>query len=178
MPFDLWIETVRRFLGYFKTPLWKLLDVFIRFGLVLVLAVLCYAIFAPFISLMVWAVILAVTLFPAHQALSRRMNGKPKLAATLIVLSGVVLIVLPTAVLMASFADSVQDLVVGVRNNTIEVPAPSAGTLGEISAKDGETVAVGALLGQINDGAAGAAKPAAAPAKAAAPAAPPAPPPP
>src|SRR5882757_9608780 len=55
---------------------------------------------------------------------------------------------------------------------TIEVPAPSAGTLGEIVAKDGETVAVGALLGQITDGAA-AAKPAAAPAKAAAPAAPP-----
>jgi len=49
---------------------------------------------------------------------------------------------------------------------TIEVPAPSAGTLGEIVAKDGETVAVGALLGQIKDGAAGAAaKPAAAPAK-------------
>src|SRR5205814_1348365 len=55
---------------------------------------------------------------------------------------------------------------------TIEVPAPSAGVLGEIAAKDGETVAVGALLGQINDGAA-AAKPAAAPAKAVAPAAPP-----
>jgi 2-oxoglutarate dehydrogenase E2 component (dihydrolipoamide succinyltransferase) len=58
---------------------------------------------------------------------------------------------------------------------TIEVPAPSAGTLGEIIAKDGETVAVGALLGQINDGAAPAAKPApaAAPAKAAAPPSPP-----
>ena len=54
---------------------------------------------------------------------------------------------------------------------TIEVPAPSAGTLGDIIAKDGETVAVGALLGQINDGAVAAAKPAAAPAKAAAPAA-------
>jgi 2-oxoglutarate dehydrogenase E2 component (dihydrolipoamide succinyltransferase) len=56
---------------------------------------------------------------------------------------------------------------------TIEVPAPSAGTLGDIIAKDGETVAVGALLGQINEGAAAAAKPAAAaPAKpAAAPAA-------
>src|ERR1700761_4258283 len=46
---------------------------------------------------------------------------------------------------------------------TIEVPAPSAGVLGEIVAKDGETVAVGALLGQITDGAGGA-KPAAAPA--------------
>ena len=52
---------------------------------------------------------------------------------------------------------------------TIEVPAPSAGTLGDIIAKDGETVAVGALLGQINDGAGAAAKPAAAPARAAQP---------
>jgi 2-oxoglutarate dehydrogenase E2 component (dihydrolipoamide succinyltransferase) len=58
---------------------------------------------------------------------------------------------------------------------TIEVPAPSAGTLSEIAAKDGETVAVGALLGQIKDGAAGAAaKPAAAPVKAAPPPPPPA----
>jgi 2-oxoglutarate dehydrogenase E2 component (dihydrolipoamide succinyltransferase) len=40
---------------------------------------------------------------------------------------------------------------------TIEVPAPAAGVLSEISAKDGETVAVGALLGQISDGAGGAA---------------------
>ncbi len=36
---------------------------------------------------------------------------------------------------------------------TIEVPAPAAGVLSEIVAKDGETVAVGALLGQINPGA-------------------------
>src|SRR5881275_2127430 len=50
---------------------------------------------------------------------------------------------------------------------TIEVPAPSAGTLGEIVAKDGETVAVGALLGQITDGAAAAKPAAAAPAVAA-----------
>src|SRR5499425_633081 len=41
-------------------------------------------------------------------------------------------------------------------NVTIEVPAPAAGVLSEIAAKDGETVAVGALLGQIKDGAAAA----------------------
>jgi 2-oxoglutarate dehydrogenase E2 component (dihydrolipoamide succinyltransferase) len=56
---------------------------------------------------------------------------------------------------------------------TIEVPAPAAGVLSEIAAKDGDTVAVGAVLGQIKEGAAGAAKPAAAPAAKAAPAAPP-----
>lgn len=38
---------------------------------------------------------------------------------------------------------------------TIEVPAPAAGVLGDIVAKDGETVAVGALLGEISEGAGG-----------------------
>src|SRR5580704_9837628 len=44
---------------------------------------------------------------------------------------------------------------------TIEVPAPAAGVLSDIAAKDGDTVAVGAVLGQIKEGAG------AAPAKAA-----------
>jgi 2-oxoglutarate dehydrogenase E2 component (dihydrolipoamide succinyltransferase) len=54
---------------------------------------------------------------------------------------------------------------------TLEVNAPAAGVLAEITAKDGETVSPGALLGQIAAGAAGAAAaPAAAPAPKAAPA--------
>src|SRR5262245_255420 len=43
---------------------------------------------------------------------------------------------------------------------TIEVPAPAAGVLSDIAAKDGSTVAVGALLGRIEEGAGPAAKPA------------------
>jgi len=45
---------------------------------------------------------------------------------------------------------------------TLEVPAPAAGVLSDVAAKEGATVAPGALLGQIKDGAAAAAKPAAA----------------
>ena len=52
---------------------------------------------------------------------------------------------------------------------TVEVPAPAAGTLTDILAKDGDTVAVGAVLGIL--GAAGAAPAKAAPAAAPAPAA-------
>ncbi len=43
---------------------------------------------------------------------------------------------------------------------TVEVPAPSAGVLTEIIAKDGETVGVGALLGSIGEGSGAAAAPA------------------
>jgi 2-oxoglutarate dehydrogenase E2 component (dihydrolipoamide succinyltransferase) len=54
---------------------------------------------------------------------------------------------------------------------TVEVPAPASGKLASISAAAGTTVNVGALLGAIEEGAAGAApKPAAAPAAAPAPA--------
>ena len=45
---------------------------------------------------------------------------------------------------------------------TIEVPSPAAGVLADIAAKDGDTVAVGAVLGQIKEGAGGSAKAAAA----------------
>ena len=44
---------------------------------------------------------------------------------------------------------------------TLEVPAPAAGVLSDIKAKNGDTVAVGALLGQIKEGAGAAAKPSA-----------------
>ncbi|HEV1999002.1 MAG TPA: biotin/lipoyl-containing protein, partial [Xanthobacteraceae bacterium] len=55
---------------------------------------------------------------------------------------------------------------------TVEVPAPASGVLAEISAKDGETVQVGAVLGSIDESAGGkaAAKPVPAQPKAAAPA--------
>jgi predicted PurR-regulated permease PerM len=105
----------------------SLLDVFIRAGLVFAMVVLCYQIFSPFVALMAWALILAVTLYPAHQKLARRMGGKQGLAATVLVLGGIVLIGLPTAVLMFELGDSVHDIAGRARESTLQIPAPSPG---------------------------------------------------
>jgi len=102
-----------------------LLDVLIRFALILVLAFLCYRVVAPFLSLMVWAVILAVTLYPAFRMLARRMGNRQGLAATAMVLGGIVLIGAPTTLLVGSLGDSVHDFVAHVRDDTLRVPAPS-----------------------------------------------------
>ena len=104
----------------------RLLDVFIRFSLVIALVVLCYRVFSPFISLMAWALILAVTLYPAHQLLAQRLRGRQGLASTLLVVAGLVLIVAPTALLLASLGDSVHHLIGSVRDHTLQVPAPPA----------------------------------------------------
>jgi predicted PurR-regulated permease PerM len=103
----------------------RLLDVLIRAGLVFAMAVLCYQIFSPFLALMVWALILAVTLYPAHQKLARKMGEKQGLAATVFVLAGIVLIGVPTAVLMFELGDSVHHFIGSVRDNTLQIPAPS-----------------------------------------------------
>jgi predicted PurR-regulated permease PerM len=105
----------------------KLLDVLIRAGLVFVVAMVCYRIFSPFIALMAWSTVLAVTLYPAHQKLAHRMGGKQGLAATLLVLACILLIGVPTALLMVSLGDSLQDLVAKVRGGTFKIPAPSSG---------------------------------------------------
>jgi len=103
----------------------RLLDVLIRAGLVFAMAVLCYQIFSPFLALMVWALILTVTFYPAHQKLARKMGEKQGLAATVFVLTGIVLIGVPTAVLMFELGDSVHHFIGSVRDNTLQIPAPS-----------------------------------------------------
>lgn len=104
----------------------RLMDILIRAGLILAMVLLCYRVFAPFLSLTLWALILAVTLYPLHQSLSKRIGGREGLAATLIVLVGIALIVAPTALLMSSLGDSLQQLIASIQNNSIRIPPPRA----------------------------------------------------
>ncbi|EXI70699.1 MAG TPA: AI-2E family transporter [Candidatus Accumulibacter phosphatis] len=104
----------------------RLLDVFVRVGLVFALVWLCFHFFAPFLTMMLWALILAVTLYPLQQMLAKRIGGKQGRAATLIVVLGLGLIVVPTVILGSSFGDSVHGLINGVKDNTLTIPAPPA----------------------------------------------------
>lgn len=58
-----------------------LLDVLIRAGLIAILVISCYQIFRPFLDLMLWSMILAITLYPLHgmpgQAGQRRPRRQP-----------------------------------------------------------------------------------------------------
>ncbi|HEX6902781.1 MAG TPA: AI-2E family transporter [Thermoanaerobaculia bacterium] len=105
----------------------RLLDVLIRAGLIAVMAVLCYQVFSPFLALMTWSIILAVTMYPLHRRLARSFGGRQWLASTTLFIIGMLLIVIPTGLLLNSFADSVRGFIAAVRSNTLEIPAPSEG---------------------------------------------------
>ena len=105
----------------------SLMDVFIRLSLIGGLAVLCYQVFSPFLTLMTWAIILAVTLYPLHQRLARRVGRKQWLASTILVIVGLLVIIIPLALLMNSFADSVRDFIGAVQQDKLAIPPPREG---------------------------------------------------
>jgi predicted PurR-regulated permease PerM len=102
----------------------RLLDVLIRATLLLAMALLCYRVLAPFLPLAIWALILAVTLYPLHQRIAAHLGGRSGLAATLLVLLGIAVLVVPIAVLMSSLGDSIRTLIEAVQQNTLQIPAP------------------------------------------------------
>ena len=101
-----------------------LMDVIIRIGLILLLVVLCYRVVAPFFSLILWALILAVARYPAHQALAIRLGGRQGASAILIVLTAMLLIGMPTAILGASFAGHLHDGYSAFQNDTLKMRKP------------------------------------------------------
>ena len=102
----------------------RLLDVLIRAALLLAMALLCYRVLAPFLPLAIWALIFAVTLYPLHLRIAAYLGGRPGLAATLLVLLGIAVFVVPIAVLMSSLGDSIRTLIEAVQQNTLQIPAP------------------------------------------------------
>jgi predicted PurR-regulated permease PerM len=93
----------------------------------LALALFCWQVFAPFATLTLWGVILAVTLAPAHALLRSRLGGRDGAAATLVVLLGLGLLVAPTAFIAGSLGDSLQHLVGTLRDDGLKIPAPPPG---------------------------------------------------
>ncbi|AYC32478.1 AI-2E family transporter [Pseudomonas cavernae] len=103
----------------------ELLDVLIRAGLITVLVISCYAIFHPFMSLMLWALILAVTLYPLNSLLAARLNQRQGRAALIIVLVGLILLMLPLALLGGSIVDSVQQGKQLLESGGLKIPPPA-----------------------------------------------------
>lgn len=101
-----------------------LMEILIRFSLIAFLVVMSVKIFSPFLALMLWAVILAVTLYPLHQRAAKRLGGKQGWAATVVVVSGLLLIGVPTAMLGGSTADFIHETHTAFENNTITIKQP------------------------------------------------------
>ena len=102
----------------------KFTDLVIRLIVVGLFAYFSLTLLAPFAIMVIWAVILAVALYPAFAALRKFLGGRGGLAATLITLLGLVVIVAPLGAVTVNVADTTLELVADFENQTVAVPRP------------------------------------------------------
>ncbi|EED36358.1 transporter, PerM family [Luminiphilus syltensis NOR5-1B] len=99
-----------------------LVHALIRVGLIALVVVACARIFAPFFGIMLWAVILAVTLFPLHQKLVPKFDGRAGRASTLMVLAILLILGVPMVTLGISAVDHTTDVLSNMKSGEFEVP--------------------------------------------------------
>jgi len=104
----------------------EVLDFCIRLGLIVLAVIACERIFAPFIPIMSWGLILAVSFYPVHRSLMDRLGGRAGRSATLLVLAVLLVIGVPTVLLGASFATHIFDLVGNFNAEQVEIRTPDA----------------------------------------------------
>jgi predicted PurR-regulated permease PerM len=66
-------------------------------------------------------------MYPLHLALAARVGNRQGLAATLLVLIGIVLIVVPSSILMSLLGDAVKRFIEDIQSNNLQIPAPYSG---------------------------------------------------
>ncbi len=78
---------------------------------------------APLFGLMLWAVILAVAVYPAHVWLAAKLGGRATLSAVLITLLGLAITLGPIAVMASQVIDAAAWAVAAVQQGSFEMPS-------------------------------------------------------
>ena len=101
-----------------------LIDMLLRIGALLGLIAWCALLLAPFVTIIAWGLIIAVTLHPAQTFLTRKLGGRRVLSAVLLTLAGFLVIVLPGYLLADSLVQAAKTIRVSLGEGPVQVPPP------------------------------------------------------
>ena len=96
----------------------------ISIGLVAMLVFWCFVYIKPFVTPIIWGVIIAVAIYPVYQRLLAAMGDRQGLAATLYTVFFLIILIVPTVLLAGTLVESVKYLATGFGNGTLAVPPP------------------------------------------------------
>ncbi|NPA36211.1 MAG: AI-2E family transporter [Chlorobi bacterium] len=96
----------------------------LKIGVVALILVISFLIFKPFIVLIAWGAILGMAFYPLEKKLSKLLNGKNTLAATVITLIMLIMLIAPSIVFVNKLVTHATDIAVGLQDGTITIPPP------------------------------------------------------
>ena len=100
------------------------LEAAIQIGLVAILIFWCFDIVKPFITPIIWGIIISVAIFPHYLRLLKALGDRHGLAASLYTLFILILFIFPAVLLTGTLIESVQFLAQGFGTSTLTVPPP------------------------------------------------------
>ena len=100
-------------------------DITIRLLILLLIIVWCLLLMYPFVSIILWSMILAMALYPLHSKMSKWMGNRPKLASSLIIVVILIIVILPTWMLIGSLFDEVKALKASYDSGLLSIPPPT-----------------------------------------------------
>ena len=99
---------------------------FIQIAAVALLVVFCFRIVAPFLSIVVWGMIIAVALYPVHVKLVGMLGGREKLSATIFVLLGLTILLVPVYTLTDSSVAALKSVGAALDDGSVSISPPDA----------------------------------------------------
>ena len=100
-------------------------EIAVHLGLIVLIVAWCLQIVSPFISLLAWGMIIAISIYTPFLKLKSMLGGKNKLAAALVALIGVGVVLVPSWMFTESMIGSAQTLYESAHSGTFEVKPPS-----------------------------------------------------
>jgi predicted PurR-regulated permease PerM len=104
-----------------------IIEIVIKLSVLALLIGWCILILKPFISPLVWGVIMAVAAYPLYSRLRSRLGGHPRLAAAIMTIVALLIIILPGIKLAGSMIDGIQSVNEKFQSDTLQVPMPPEG---------------------------------------------------
>ncbi|HMT28145.1 MAG TPA: AI-2E family transporter [Bacteroidia bacterium] len=103
----------------------KIIDIALKLVLIFFLVGWCAMILLPFVTILLWSIILAITLFPLFDKLANLLNGKRVFSAVVISLFMLLILLVPIILLLASISEEAKLIAEAFRNDTLRVPLPN-----------------------------------------------------
>lgn len=97
----------------------------IRFSTISFMVLVCCWAFLPFLPILLWALVLAIALYPVRLFLQKKTGLSSARASTLIALLGVLLLGVPTAMVGNSFAINIMEGYQVYQSGKLVIPAPA-----------------------------------------------------
>jgi predicted PurR-regulated permease PerM len=102
----------------------QLFETILQLGIVFLILGFCITLLLPFMMPILWAIILAIILYPMFNFLQKKLKGRKSLASFIITATILALIILPTVAFFNSATSTIVELKNGVENGTIKVATP------------------------------------------------------